>query len=345
MLPPPAWLLPNGLGMRACCKIRATVGVSALPARGRKSAMESIKSLTAAAAFAITVAATTASLHARQPAKLQAVMTGSRIDVTVNGAFFTSYRFSKDEKYPFFFPVNGPSGAAVTSMRNGQYPHHSSLFFGCDKVNGGNYWQEGNERGQILSQGPQIVANNGPEIVITDVCDWQRPGAAQPFRDTRRIAIRAPSAELREIDFDVTLTALEDVVIEKTNHSLFSARMDPDLTPQYGGRMLNAGGLAGEKDTFGKPSPWLACFGPRGGKTEGLAILQHPSNPGYPSPWFTRDYGFLSPTPMFWPEDGTSTRVKKDSTLRLRYRVLIFTGNPESMDIAGKHAEFSAADS
>jgi hypothetical protein len=294
---------------------------------------------------AIAIALAAAPLHARPSAKLQAVTTGSRIDVTLNGAFFTSYRFSKDEKYPLLFPVNGPSGASVTSMRNGQYPHHSSLFFGCDKVNGGNYWQEGNERGQILSQGPKIVSNNGPEIVITDVCDWQRPDAAQPFRDTRRIAIRAPSAELREIDFDITLTALEDVVIQKTNHSLFSARMDPDLTPQYGGKMTNAEGQAGEKGTFGKPSPWLACFGPRGGKPEGLAILQHPSNPGYPSPWFTRDYGFLSPTPMFWPEDGKSTRVKKDSSLRLRYRVLIFAGTPESIDIAEKHAEFTKADS
>ena len=305
--------------------------------------MESIKSLIAAAAFATMVAAASASLHASQPAKLQAVMTGSRIDITVNGAFLTSYRFSKDEKYPFFFPVNGPSGAAVTSMRNGQYPHHSSLFFGCDKVNGGNYWQEANARGQILSRGPEILVDNGPEIVIKDTCDWQRPDAVQPFRDTRRIAVRAPAPELREIDFDVTLTALEDVVIEKTNHSFFSARMDPDLTPQYGGRMRNAEGLAGEKGTFGKPSPWLTCFGPRGGKTEGLAVLQHPSNPGYPSPWFTRDYGFLSPTPMFWPEDGKSTHLKKDSTLRLRDRVLIFTGTPESIDIAGKHADFSTA--
>jgi hypothetical protein len=275
---------------------------------------------------------------------LNATTVGSRIDVTVGGAFLTSYRFSKDEKYPYLFPVNGPSGAAVTSMRNGQYPHHSSLFFGCDKVNGGNYWQEENGRGQILSQGPKIVTASGPEIVITDDCDWKRPGAPQPIRDTRRIAIRAPSANLREIDFDITLTALEDVVIEKTNHSLFSARMDPDLTPQFGGRMLNAGGLAGEKGTFGQPSPWLACFGPRGGKPEGLAILQHPSNPGYPSPLFTRDYGFLSPTPMFWPADGKSTRLPKNSTMRLRYRVLVFSGNPETIGIDQIHNEFSKAD-
>jgi hypothetical protein len=275
---------------------------------------------------------------------LKATAIGSRIDVTVDNAFFTSYRFSKDEKYPFLFPVNGPSGASITSMRNGEYPHHSSLFFGCDKVNGGNYWQEGIERGQILSQGPKIVTASGPEIVITDVCEWQRPDAPQPFRDTRRIAIRALSAQLREIDFDISLTALEDVIIQKTNHSLFSARMDPDLTPEFGGQMANAEGMIGEKDTFGKPSPWLACHGTRGGKTEGLAILQHPANPGYPLPWFTRDYGFLSPTPMFWPADGKSTRLAKNSTMRLRYRVLVFSGNPETIDIARKHSEFSKAD-
>ena len=85
-------------------------------------------------------------------AKINAVKVGSKINVTINGKYFTSYIFSDDEKYPFFYPVNGPlSGGSVTSMRNAEYPHHSSLFFGCDLVNGGNYWQEGLERGRIIS--------------------------------------------------------------------------------------------------------------------------------------------------------------------------------------------------
>lgn len=274
--------------------------------------------------------------------KLEATRIGSRIDVTVGGKFFTSYRFADDEKYPFFFPVNGPSDTSVTSMRNGQYPHHSSLFFGCDKVNGGNYWQEGLDRGRIVTQGPVLESASGNQIIIRDACDWTRPGAPQPLRDKRQITISAPSANLRQIDFEITLEAMEDVVIEKTNHSFFSARMDPDLTPVYGGTMINADGAKGEKATFGKPSPWLACFGARGGKTtEGLAILQHPQNAGYPSPWFTRDYGFLSPTPMYWPANGKDTRMAKGETLRLCYRVLIFSGTAESAGIAGIFDEFS----
>ena len=277
-----------------------------------------------------------------QAQTLKAVKIGSRIDVTVDGAFFTSYRFSAEEKYPFFFPVNGPSGASVTSMRNGEYPHHSSLFFGCDLVNGGNYWQEGPERGQILSEGAVLETAAGKEIVIADTCNWKRPSAEQPFRDSRRIVISAPSKNLRQIDFDVTLEALADVVIKKTNHSFFSARTDPDLSVRCGGAMLNAQGESGEKGTFGKASPWMACYGQRGsGAVEGLAILQHPENAWYPSPWFTRDYGFFSPTPMYWPADGAATRLAKGEKIRLRYRVLVFSGTPDEAGIGEKFAAYA----
>jgi len=274
---------------------------------------------------------------------LKAVKTGSRIDVTAGDQYFTAYRSSPEEKHPFFFPVNGPSGASVTSMRNGKYPHHSSLFIGCDQLNGGNFWQEGLDRGQILSRGAMLEKDSGKEIVISETCDWKGP-TGYPIRDVRRIVISAPSPELRQIDFDITLEALEAVEIKKTNHSLFSARMDPDLAPVFGGTLLDAEGRTGEKGTFGNASPWLACFGSRDGKAvEGLAILQHPDNPGFPSKWFTRDYGFLSPTPMYWPDEGKSTTIPKGGALRLRYRVLVFSGTPNEADLPRQFREYAAS--
>ena len=292
--------------------------------------------------FPVAVAGLCLSVAATHAQTLKAVKTGSRIDVTVDGAFFTSYRFSAEEKYPFFFPVNGPSGASVTSMRNGEYPHHSSLFFGCDRVNDGNYWQEGLERGQIVSRGAVLETVSDQEVVISDSCDWKRPEAEQPFRDSRRIVIRAPSKTLRQIDFDVTLEALADVVIKKTNHSFFSGRMDPDLSVRCGGTMINARGESGEKGTFGKASPWMACSGRRAsGAVEGMAILQHPSNPWYPSPWFTRDYGFFSPTPMYWPADGAATKMAKGEKITLRYRVLVFAGDHTQAGVAERFTAYS----
>ncbi len=75
-------------------------------------------------------------------------------------------------------------------------------------------------------------------------------------------------------------------------------------------------------------------YGKRGDAIEGLAIFQHPSNPWYPSPWFTRDYGFMSPTPMYWPENGTETFMKKGTILNLRYRVLVHSGDHSQAKIA-----------
>jgi len=263
-----------------------------------------------------------------QAAKINAVKVGSKINVTIDDKFFTSYIFSSDEKYPFFYPVNGPlSGGSVTSMRNGEYPHHSSLFFGCDLVNGGNYWQEGLERGRIVSVNAEILKEGGDTVVISDECIWSRPGAVSPVKDRRKIIITSSSATVRQIDVEITMEMLTDVHIRKTNHSLFSARMAADLSVKNGGTMVNAEGAKGEKDTFGKSSPWIDYYGKRGEAVEGLAILQHPSNPWYPSPWFTRDYGFISPTPMYWPENGEETFLKKGEALLLRYRILVHGGN------------------
>ncbi len=185
--------------------------------------------------------------------------------MTIDGKFFTSYIFSEDEKYPFFYPVNGPlSGGSVTSMRNAVYPHHTSLFFGCDLVNGGNYWQEGLERGRIISVNALIEKQGGDSVVITDECIWSRPGALSPVNDTRRFIITSPSASVTQIDAEITMEMLMDVKILKTNHSLFSARMAADLAVTNGGTMINAEGAKGEKETFGKASPWIDFYGQRG---------------------------------------------------------------------------------
>jgi hypothetical protein len=268
-------------------------------------------------------------------AKIVAEKTGSKINVTVGDKFFTSYIFSDDEKYPFFYPVNGPlSGGSVTSMRNGEYPHHSSLFFGCDLVNGGNYWQEGLDRGRIISLNAMIMKQGGDTLIITDECIWSRPEATSPIKDTRKIIITAPDATTRQMDFEIRMEMLADVTIMKTNHSLFSVRMAADLSVLNGGIMINAEGLKNEEATFGKVSPWIDYHGTRGNIIEGLAIFQHPSNPWFPSPWFTRDYGFMSPTPMYWPENGRSTLLKKGTVLTLRYRVIVHSGDEKEAGIA-----------
>ncbi len=282
------------------------------------------------------------SVSAFSQTKINAIKVGDHIDITINKMFFTSYRYSKFEKYPYFYPVNAPSGSSVTSMRNGIWPHHSSLFFGCDDLNGGNFWNKELQGGQIISKREEILENNGARVVIENDCEWERPDAASPIRDKRRITITAPSKEMFQIDFEISLEMLIDVNIDKTNHSLFSARMDPALSVENGGTMIDANGAQGEKENFGKPSPWMDCYGKRGSKIEGMAIMQHPSSSWYPAAWFTRDYGFMSPTPLYWPTDSVATHIKKGEVLQFTYRVLVHSGTHETAKIAEEFKKFEA---
>ena len=62
------------------------------------------------------------------------------IIVRIDEATFTCYRYGAGQKLPYLYPVNGPlSGLSLTTESSLPYPHHRSLWFGCDRVNGGDY--------------------------------------------------------------------------------------------------------------------------------------------------------------------------------------------------------------
>jgi hypothetical protein len=139
------------------------------------------------------------------------------------------------------------------------------------------------------------------------------------------------------------MEAMTDVEIKPTNHAFFSARVAPDISVLYSNTLINAEGKQTQKETSGVASTWMTAFGKRGnGKSEGIAILQHPSNALMSQTrWLTRDYGFFSPTPFQWPEQKSGTSIKKGEKMTFRYRVLVFEGDPQSVQIAERSAEFS----
>lgn len=275
------------------------------------------------------------------PELLEAKLQADRLVVTIGSELFTEYRFGPDTKYPYFYPVLGPrSGRPVTVHRTEPYPHHSSIFLGCDRVNGGNYWQEGLERGRIVSRQLRLVRDRGERVEFEQECVWERPGAEPPFDDWRRVRVSAPEPEVRFIDFEVRLTARGEVRIEKTNHSLLAVRVAPDLAVRGGGTLRNARGQRAEAGTFGQPAAWAVFGARRGEEFESVALFSHPTNPWYPEPWFTRDYGFMSPTPLNWlGADGL--RLAPGQTLRFRYRVVIAAVEPDSPRLSSWFADWA----
>lgn len=272
---------------------------------------------------------------------LSAYAADGKIWVRAGEQAITCYRADAAQKYPYFYPLIGPaSGLPMTDETCLPWPHHRSIFLACDRVNGENYWQEGNDRGQIVSRGPVVAAESAQTVVITDRCDWRRPGEPPVMEDGRTFTVGMLSPDALCIDADITLRALVDVRIEKTNHSLFAVRVARGLTPLAGGTLVNANGHQGEKETDGDVGPWCGCFGSRLGVTESIVLMDHPGNPWFPCRWSTRDYGFISPTPFFWLDERGWT-LPAGKTAHLRYRVLAAAGPIEIDRMNRIHADWA----
>lgn len=163
---------------------------------------------------------------------------------------------------------------------------------------------------------------------IKNRCRWVRRNAASPLEDERRIVFQVVNEMVRLIDFDIKLTALEPITVERAKHSFFALRVAPDLAPLGGGQLQNSAGAVGEAGTHGMPAHWCDYFGRRIGHTvtEGIAVMDHPANPWNPCPWFTRDYGHLSPSPFNFLSQPW--QLAAGDSIRLRYRVVLHAGNP-----------------
>ena len=275
-----------------------------------------------------------------------------------NNTVLTSYRAHRTQKYPFFYPVAGPiSGLSLTAETSMPWPHHRSLFFGMDRVNGGNYWQDNLTRGQIISQGPSFAKDAAGKYKIDDVsveiidqCLWRQGDADPIIEDSRKFLVKVLDEKRYMIDANIVIKALTKVTAQKSNHGLFGVRCAPDLAPTGGGVLVNADGIEGEKQTLGKPSRWMAFYGRRAGPTEniveGIAVFC-PSKSPHPlfdnCPWFTRDYGNCSPMPMNWFPNGKSLELAEGEELKLRYRVVAFAGTPKDADLDGLWTEFDKA--
>jgi hypothetical protein len=266
-------------------------------------------------------------------AGLTSYLNSGQVAIRWNNVVVAVYRANSIQKFPYFSPLAGPlTGLPLTTETSLPFPHHRGLWLGCEPLNGGDYWKDSPlDLGQIRSLDLQIGEMTPTSVGINNRCQWTRRGEASPLLDERKITFRVSGDHLRLLDFDVRLTALNDIRIKKAKHSFFALRVAPDLAPLGGGRLENCSGQIGESETFGKPSKWCGYYGRRAshpaGDVEGIALMNHPENPWNPCPWLARDYGHLSPSPFNFLE--RPWELKEGATIRLRYRVAMHAGTPQ----------------
>ncbi len=289
-----------------------------------------------------------------QATGLTVYLNGAQVLARWNNAPLLGYRAHPSLKYPYLAPLSGPiTGLSLVTESALPYPHHRGAWLGCDPLNGGDYWTDGAlERGRIGSLGLAIVAadDGGSDAdagsgggssagaplaraAFTDRCRWERQGGGAPFEDERRFTISVLDDRVRLIDCRFTLRALEPITIRSAKHSFFALRAAHDISPIYGGVLMNSEGGVGAAGTYGKEARWCGYHGRRQGRpdvVEGIAFLIHPDTPWRPI-WFTRDYGHLSPSPFNFLDRPWS--IEKGETIELRYAMALHAGDPKEAQL------------
>ncbi|MEX2306818.1 MAG: DUF6807 family protein [Pirellulales bacterium] len=277
---------------------------------------------------------------------LTAYQNQKQVFIRWNNSVVVTYRAHDSLKFPYFGPLVGPaSGISMTTESSIPYPHHRGIWLGCEPLNGGDYWSDGPlEQGRILSAGPVVGSVNNSCAVISDRCEWLRNDAPSPLEDRRRIVVCVSSERVRLIDVEIDLTAREDIRIDSAKHSFFALRTAADLSPLNGGVLMNSKGELGAAGTYGRPAVWCGYHGPRehSKQVEGIAIFNHPDNFGGDCPWFTRDYGHLSPSPFNFLRKPW--RLDRGAKLSLKYCVVLHAGTPQEADLNKIHQEWLSGD-
>lgn len=326
------------------------------------------KTLTATAALAtITLAGIGAQPSPR--ILVTAKEAARRVDVTIDGRPFTSYVWPVSLKKPVLYPVLSAKGTAVTrgyplEPRTGErtdHPHHAGLWFNHGDVNGFDFWNNSDDiTGERVAHMGTIhhrriietrSGNDRGELAVET--EWIDGTGTPIVREQTRFVFRG-SADSRGIDRVTTLTALVDKVVFRDNkEGTLGMRVARDLEqpdpkdpdPRVNGLYVSSAGKTGDA-VWGTRGAWMLLGGRIGAEPVTIAMLDHPSNPGYPTHWHARGYGLFAANPLGQKslEDGNVEIVlplARGESATFRYRILIESSAPDPNRIERESRAFA----
>ncbi|HEX8985477.1 MAG TPA: PmoA family protein [Bryobacteraceae bacterium] len=292
-------------------------------------------------------------------AQVKVAQAPDRVTVDIGGQPYTALYLGPETTKPYLHPLRSASGKIVTRRypmeqvagETKDHPHHRGLWYSHGDVNGTDFWDtepgESTHSGKIVLERVTSVESGAKSGSIAAQFKWIDSKGKALLEDSRKYTF-TPAQELRIIDFDITMTALEKVTFGDTKEGTFAIRLAAGLeepekgqptTPKRTGKMVNAQGATGEDKVWGKRSEWVDHYGIVDGEEVGIAIFDCPLNPRFPTWWHSRAYGLFAANPFglhdFEPKAGKngSLVLEPKQKLRFRYRVVIHHGDPQSAGI------------
>jgi len=268
-----------------------------------------------------------------------------KIDISIAGQPFTTFHYKGFDK-PFFIDLRAPDGTVITRSLEKEavtdHPHHKGLWASVDEVNEHKHWMEGQP---IRVDAVDILEAEGDPASFCVHNTWIDKSGQPLLKETTTVSISTD----RTIAYDMTLAPAGNEPIEfgDTKEGFFALRVRDELREKGGdGKITNANGATGEKEAWGKTSPWVDYSGTVDGKPVGVAIFDHPEN-FRPSRYHVRAYGLFAISPFGesaytnGEQEAKVVHLKPGEPLRLRYAAYIHAGDANSADVAGRYAKYA----
>jgi hypothetical protein len=252
----------------------------------------------------------------------------------------------------YVHPLFGPGGEILTEDSPEDHPHQHGLYWAWHQVYVGDQrvgdgWTQEDITWEVHDV--EVLEGAASSALRTQV-SWLSPqyvnadGEPEPFVDETATFRVFPMADgQRQIDVAIELRALVDGVRiggseDEKGYGGFSARIRLPQDIRFVGRA----GAVQPQNTAVEAGGWLdmsATFGEQG--PTGLAILQHPSNPGYPQPWILRNADSMQN--VKWP-GADPAMLPLDEPITLRYRLILHDGLVDAARLEQLHAQYSSLD-
>lgn len=284
------------------------------------------------------------------------------VRIEINGELFTEHIF-KGANHVYFYPLLGPGGLRMTrdypmvpdsKGEEHDHPHHRSLWFSHGAVNGVDCWSETAKAGKILHSKFIEIKSGKEEGILRAEHRWVAPDGKVLCTDETTFRVYARPNNERLFDFEITLQAPADheVLLGDTKEGTMACRVAETMRLTLGkkekgqGHIVQSTGVRDDK-TWGKRAEWCDYYGPVGGKTVGIAIFDHPSNPVFPTYWHVRDYGLFGANPFGLhdfekkePGAGNMT-IAAGKSVTFKYRFYLHEGDEKQGKVAERYKEWT----
>lgn len=260
-----------------------------------------------------------------------------------------------DEKFRracYIHPLYGLAGEVLTQDFPIDHRHHRGVFWAWPKSTVGgrlaDVWALEGIREVHESWLEKTAGDSEAVVAVQNLWVFDDAPDKPVIREQVRFVVYPAQDDARSIDFMLRFDNISPEPVEIRG----SEAADMGTTKGYGGFCLRPDatrkpmtftakdGIIVE-DALSLETPWCDVSFPVAKDSpdlSGVAIFQHPANPGYPHPgWILRHYGFLGAS---WPHMDAHA-LAPGASVELRYRLFIHKGGAEQAQVSAAFQKFA----